>query len=106
MNKDFPGFGLGLRPEHYADFLGAHQPVDWLELISENYMVPGGKPLAMLDAIRADYPVALHGVSISISSGNCTAGSNRCGCQTTCAGPGWAAKTATISCHCPTAKKR
>jgi hypothetical protein len=68
MNKDFPGFGLGLRPGHYADFLGAHQPVDWLELISENYMVPGGKPLAMLDAIRADYPVALHGVSLSIGS--------------------------------------
>lgn len=42
--------------------------MDWLELISENYMVPGGKPLAMLDAIRADYPVALHGVSLSIGS--------------------------------------
>lgn len=59
---------MGLRPDHYADFLDCHQPVDWLELISENYMVPGGKPLAMLDAIRADYPVALHGVSLSIGS--------------------------------------
>ena len=68
MSNHFPGFGLGLRPEHYADFLDARQPVDWLELISENYMVPGGKPLAMLDAIRADYPVALHGVSLSIGS--------------------------------------
>jgi uncharacterized protein len=63
-----PGFGLGLRPEHYADFRAGPQPVDWLEIISENYMVPGGKPLAMLDAIRADYPVVMHGVSLSIGS--------------------------------------
>jgi uncharacterized protein (UPF0276 family) len=68
MKKISPGFGLGLRPDHYADFLAHPQRVDWLELISENYMVPGGKPLAMLDAIRADYPVALHGVSLSIGS--------------------------------------
>jgi uncharacterized protein (UPF0276 family) len=68
MKTPSPGFGLGLRPDHYADFLDGRQPVDWLELISENYMVPGGKPLAMLDAIRADYPVALHGVSLSIGS--------------------------------------
>ncbi len=63
-----PGFGLGLRPDHYPDFLREPQPVDWLEIISENYMVPGGKPLAMLDAIRADYPMAMHGVSLSIGS--------------------------------------
>ena len=63
-----PGFGLGLRPDHYPDFLGGVQPVDWLEIISENYMVPGGRPLAMLDAIRADYPVVMHGVSLSIGS--------------------------------------
>lgn len=63
-----PGFGLGLRPEHYADFRAGPQPVDWLEIISENYMVPGGKPLATLDAIRADYPVVMHGVSLSIGS--------------------------------------
>lgn len=63
-----PGFGLGLRPEHYGEFLAGPQPVDWLEIISENYMVPGGKPLAMLDAIRADYPVVMHGVSLSIGS--------------------------------------
>ena len=68
MKKTSPGFGLGLRPDHYADFRACPQRVDWLELISENYMVPGGKPLAMLDAIRADYPVALHGVSLSIGS--------------------------------------
>jgi uncharacterized protein len=63
-----PGFGLGLRPEHYADFRAGPQPVDWLEIISENYMVPGGKPLATLDRVRADYPVVMHGVSLSIGS--------------------------------------
>jgi uncharacterized protein (UPF0276 family) len=81
MTPTSPSFGLGLRPDHYADFLDlpgsapgrvpdrvAAQRVDWLELISENYLVPGGKPLAMLDAIRARYPVALHGVSLSIGS--------------------------------------
>ena len=64
------GFGLGLRPEHYRDFLERERRprVDWLEILSENYMVPGGKPLANLDAIRRDYPVAMHGVSLSIGA--------------------------------------
>ncbi len=68
LRNPSPGFGLGLRPVHYPDFQREKQPVDWLEIISENYMVPGGKPLAMLDAIRADYPMAMHGVSLSIGS--------------------------------------
>jgi len=68
LRKKSPGFGLGLRPVHYPDFLNATQAVDWLEIISENYMVPGGKPLDMLDAILAKYPVAMHGVSLSIGS--------------------------------------
>ena len=61
------GFGLGLRTEHYADF-NQHPPpgVDWLEVISENYLVPGGKPLHHLDRIRADWPMVMHGVSLSI----------------------------------------
>jgi uncharacterized protein len=62
------GFGLGLRTPHYRDFLAAAHRVDWLEIISDNYLVPGGKPLAMLDAIRAQYPMAMHGVSMSIGS--------------------------------------
>ncbi|MBX3619538.1 MAG: DUF692 domain-containing protein [Rhizobacter sp.] len=62
------GFGLGLRPEHYADFLHERPAVDWLEVISENYLVPGGKPLHHLDRIRADYPMVMHGVSLSIGS--------------------------------------
>lgn len=68
IKKKSPGFGLGLRPVHYPDFLREQQPVDWLEIISENYMVPGGKPLDMLDQILAKYPVAMHGVSLSIGS--------------------------------------
>ena len=63
-----PGFGLGLRTEHYPDFLQTPQPVDWLEIISENYMVPGGKPLVVLDQIRERYPLAMHGVSLSIGA--------------------------------------
>ncbi|WP_432723485.1 DUF692 domain-containing protein [Jeongeupia wiesaeckerbachi] len=68
MKLDFAGFGLGLRSEHYADFHAAPQPLDWLEIISENYLVPGGKPLQHLTRIRADYPMAMHGVSLSIGS--------------------------------------
>lgn len=63
-----PGFGLGLRSVHYADFVSQPQAVDWLEIISDNYMVPGGKPLQFLDTIRRDYPMAMHGVAMSIGS--------------------------------------
>ena len=63
------GFGLGLRKEHFADLLATPPAgVDWFEAISENFMVAGGKPLAVLDAVRARYPVALHGVSLSIGA--------------------------------------
>ncbi len=69
MKPHIQGFGLGLRVDHYRDFVdGGPQPVDWLEIISENYMVPGGKPLYFLDRIRADYPMVMHGVSLSIGS--------------------------------------
>lgn len=68
--KDPPraGFGLGLRTAHYADFLARRQPLDWLEIISDNFLVEGGKPLALLERIRADYPVAMHGVAMSLGS--------------------------------------
>jgi uncharacterized protein (UPF0276 family) len=65
---DRPAFGLGLRPQHYSDYLAGPVPVDFLEIISENFMVPGGKPLAMLDQIRERYPMAMHGVSMSLGS--------------------------------------
>jgi uncharacterized protein (UPF0276 family) len=63
-----PGFGLGLRTAHYGEFLAGAWPVDWLEIISDNYLVPGGKPLRRLDELRARYPMAMHGVSLSIGS--------------------------------------
>lgn len=65
---DYLGFGLGLRPQHYTDILDGNPDVDWFEVISENYMVPGGQPLKMLDRIRARYPIVMHGVSLSIAS--------------------------------------
>lgn len=61
-------FGLGMRPEHYPSFLDGSAPVDFVEVISENFMVDGGRPLAVLDQVRGHYPVALHGVSMSIGS--------------------------------------
>ncbi|MFZ6718864.1 DUF692 domain-containing protein [Undibacterium sp. Ji49W] len=64
----FAGFGLGLRTDHYLPILADKPAVDWFEILSENYMVPGGKPLAMLDAVRADYPVVMHSVSMSIGT--------------------------------------
>ncbi len=62
------GFGLGLRPQHYRDILDGNPDIDWFEVISENYMIPGGQPLAMLDQIGERYPVVMHGVSLSIAS--------------------------------------
>jgi uncharacterized protein (UPF0276 family) len=68
MQKKLPylGFGLGLRTEHYEAILETRPAVDWFEVLSENYLVPGGKPLYYLDRIRAEYPVVMHGVSLSI----------------------------------------
>ena len=62
------GFGLGLRTTHYEDILEQQPNVDWFEILSENYMVECGKPLHYLDRIRADYPMVMHGVSLSIGS--------------------------------------
>lgn len=64
----FSGFGLGLRKPHYADFLEAAVPVDFVEVISENFMVPGGRPRHILRQVRQRHPVALHGVSLSVGS--------------------------------------
>jgi len=64
----FSGFGLGLRKEHHRDFLDAEQPVDFVEIISENFMACGGRPLHTLDAVRERHAVAMHGVSLSLGS--------------------------------------
>ncbi|NOQ94519.1 MAG: DUF692 family protein [Methylophaga sp.] len=68
MARPFLGFGLGLRTDHYQYVIDNKPEVDWFEIISENYMVDGGKPLAHLDKIRQDYPMVMHGVSMSIGS--------------------------------------
>jgi uncharacterized protein (UPF0276 family) len=62
------GYGLGLRPVYYDEILRTRPPVDWFEIISENYLIAGGRPLAMLDRFRADYPIVMHGVSMSLAS--------------------------------------
>ena len=64
------GYGLGLRHDYYDEILKTHPPVDWYEILSENYMVDGGKPLYFLDAICERYPVVMHGVAMSIGSTN------------------------------------
>lgn len=62
------GFGLGLRPDHYETILTARPPVDFFEALTENYLIPGGKALHYLDRVRLEYPLVLHGVSLSIGS--------------------------------------
>lgn len=66
--RPYLGFGLGLRPTHYETILNESPVIDWFEILSENYLIPGGKPLHYLDRIRARYPLVMHGVSLSIGS--------------------------------------
>jgi uncharacterized protein len=70
QKQKFPylGFGLGLRPQHYEDILQQKPSLDWFEILTENYLVPGGKPLYYLEKIRELYPIVMHGVSLSIGS--------------------------------------
>ena len=62
------GFGLGLRTPHYEAVLSEPHAIDWFEVITENYLVPGGKPLHYLERIRERFPLVMHGVSLSIGS--------------------------------------
>lgn len=62
------GIGLGLRIPHYEDIFRDWPPVDWFEIISENFMVGGGKPSEVLDKILERYTVVQHGVSLAIGS--------------------------------------
>ncbi len=70
QKKPHLGFGLGLRTEHYETIINENPAIDWLEIITENYLVPGGQPLYFLDKIRELYPMVMHGVSLSIGSGD------------------------------------
>ena len=66
--RPWHGYGLGLRSEHFDAVLDENPAVDWFEIISENFMVAGGKPRHYLDRVRSRYPLAMHGVSLSIGS--------------------------------------
>jgi uncharacterized protein len=72
MNKPLPdhflGFGLGLRTDHFQEVIDTKPTVDWFEVVSENFMVNGGKPKHYLHTIRESYPMVMHGVSLSIGS--------------------------------------
>ena len=62
------GHGIGLRTRHFSRFEAEPSPVDWVEVVTENFMAEGGRPLAVLENVRRDTPVAVHGVSLSIGS--------------------------------------
>lgn len=68
LNMPYLGFGVGLRTEHYDDFLHGSPKVDWLEIISENFMLGAQRPQYYLDAFKERYPIIPHGVSLSIGS--------------------------------------
>ncbi len=69
---EFSGFGLGLRPQHFPEILEDHEGraagVDWFEAISDNFINVGGAPMRNLERVRERYPLALHGVSLSIGA--------------------------------------
>src|SRR5205823_12654354 len=60
------GHGVGLRTTHFPRVLDGTARADWFEAISENFMIRGGRPLAVLERVRAEAPLVLHGVSLSI----------------------------------------
>jgi uncharacterized protein (UPF0276 family) len=62
------GHGIGLRTRHFPRVLDGSAHADWFEAISENFMIRGGRPLAVLDRVRAIAPLVLHGVSLSLGS--------------------------------------
>jgi len=68
MTQDlsFLGFGIGLRPDHYQTIVEFRPQIDWLEIVSEDFIVDGGLPLQHLDKICEHYPIVMHGVSLSI----------------------------------------
>ena len=68
MHHSLSGFGLGMRRPHYASFVAGEARIDFFEVISENFMGVGGRPIDTLMQARAHYPLALHGVSLSVGS--------------------------------------
>jgi len=68
FSRSFIGHGIGMRPKHYGRYLAERPPIDWMEVISENFMAKGGRPVAVLEKVRREVPVVLHGVSLAIGS--------------------------------------
>lgn len=66
--RPYLGHGVGLRVPHYGRALREGLDVDWVEAITENFFGPGGRPLAVLEAVRQQIPVVFHGVSLGIGS--------------------------------------
>jgi uncharacterized protein (UPF0276 family) len=62
------GLGVGLRTEHFAHVLAQSPAIDWFEIVSENFLHTGGRPLWVLDQIAERYPIVMHGVSLSLGS--------------------------------------
>ena len=108
------GIGIGLRVPHYRHILGKRPSCDWFEIISENYMVDGGRPLEVLDQILEQYKVVQHGVSMYFGSTDrlnrehlrrlkaLVSGRRRRSCRITSAGAAWTAPTATTCSRRPT----
>ncbi len=67
-NMPNPGLGLGLRSKHFNYILEKNPKVDWFEIISENFMDSGGRPIHILKQLAERYPIVMHGVSLSIGS--------------------------------------
>jgi uncharacterized protein (UPF0276 family) len=62
------GFGIGLRTVHFPYILAQSPPVDWFEILAENFMDTGGRPMYVLDQVAERYPIVMHGVSMSVGS--------------------------------------
>ncbi len=62
------GIGIGLRTVHFPHVLSQWPELDWFEILSENFMHTGGRPLHVLDRIAERYPIVMHGVSLNIGS--------------------------------------
>jgi len=68
ISVPYLGHGIGLRTQHFPRLWEETAKVDWFEAISENFMIPGGRPLVALEKARAVAPLVLHGVSLSLGS--------------------------------------
>ncbi|HXJ33035.1 MAG TPA: DUF692 domain-containing protein [Candidatus Eisenbacteria bacterium] len=68
ISVPYLGHGVGLRPQHYPAILDDGRRADWFEVISENFMLRGGRPLHVLERVRAERPIVLHGVSLSLGA--------------------------------------